>query len=141
MKERGYLESRGRGVCWSLVCSLARPKQPAVAEHRQVQHGEGNHPWEEEGRVQPKQPGVALRGDSFCAAWRKTSSGELVPFLCPKQALGERSLQERGGMWGAVLSKSMGRHPQILAVGKRPSPVSNFTPNMLTVNSDSATSL
>ena len=37
MKERGYLESRGRGVCWNLECSLARPKQPAVAEHRQVQ--------------------------------------------------------------------------------------------------------
>ena len=102
MKERGYLESRGRGVCWNLVCSLARPKQPAIAEHRQVQHGEGNHPWGEEGRVQPKQPGVALRGDSFCAAWRKVSSQLLVFVLGLKHALGERNLRERGGVWGAV---------------------------------------
>ena len=101
MRERGYLESQGRVVCWHFEYSLARLMQPAVAEHRIVQHGVGNHPLEEEERVQPKQPGVTLRGDSFCAAWRKPSSGELVPFLCPKQALGERSLQERGGMWCA----------------------------------------
>ena len=82
------MESRGKGVCWNLECSLARPKQPAVAEHRQVQHGVGNHPLEEEGRVQPKHPGVALSGDSFCAAWK-----ELVLFLGLKQALGERSFQ------------------------------------------------
>ena len=101
MKERGYLESRGRGVCWSLVCSLARPKQPAVAEHRQVQHGVGNHALEEEERVQPKQPDGALSGDSFCGVWRQTSSEELILLCGLEQALGERSLQERGGVWGA----------------------------------------
>ena len=99
MKERGHLESLGRGVCWQ--CSLAKLKQLAVAEHRLVQRGEGNHPLEEEGRVQLMQPGVALRADSFCAAWRKLSSVELVLFLDLKQALGDRSLQERGGVWGA----------------------------------------
>ena len=88
MRERGYLESQGRGVCWHFECSLARLKQLAVAEHRLVQHGAGNHPLEEEGRVQPKHPGVALSGDSFCAAWK-----ELVLFLGLKQALGERSFQ------------------------------------------------
>ena len=68
MRERGYLESQGRVVCWHFEYSLARLMQPAVAEHRIVQHGEGNHPLEEEERVQLKQPDVALHADSFCAA-------------------------------------------------------------------------
>ena len=101
MRERGYLEGQGKSVCWHFECSLARPKQLAVAEHRLVQHGVRNHPLEEEGRVQPKQSDVALSGDSFSAAWKELSSGELVLFLGLKQALGERSLHERGGVWGA----------------------------------------
>ena len=101
MKERGQLESQGRGVCWHFECSLARLKHLAVAEHRQVQHGAGNHPLEEKGGVQLKQPGVALHADSFCSALRKLSSGKLILFCGLKQALGERSFQERGGVWGA----------------------------------------
>lgn len=101
MRERGYLESQGRVVCWHFEYSLARLMQPAVAEHRIVQHGVGNHPLEEEERVQLKQPDVALHADSFCAALRKLSSGKLILFCGLKQALGERSFQERGGVWGA----------------------------------------
>ena len=78
MREREHLESQGRGVCWHFECSLAKLKHLAVSEHRQVQHGVGNHTLEEEGRVQPKQLGVALSAYSFCDAWRKLSSRELV---------------------------------------------------------------
>ena len=109
MRERGYLESQGKVVCWHFECSLARLMQPAVAEHRIVQHGEGNHPLEEEERVQPKQPDGALSGDSFCGVWRKTSSEELILLCGLEQALGERSLQERGGVWGAVEQELGGR--------------------------------
>ena len=98
MREKGHLESRGRGVSWHFECSLVRLKHLAVAVHRLMQRGVENHPWEEEGRLQLKQPGVALSGDSFYAAWMKLSFGELVLFLGLKQALGERSLQERGGV-------------------------------------------
>ena len=73
VRERGHLESQGRGVCWQFECSLAKLKQLAVAEHRLVQHGVENHPLEEEGRVQLKQPDVALSANSFCAAWKKVS--------------------------------------------------------------------
>ena len=99
MRERGYLESQVRGVCWHLESSLTRLKQLAVFGHRPVQHGVGNHPLEEEGRAQPKQPGVALSADSLCAAWRTLSSGVLCVGL--KQALGKRSLQGRGGVLSA----------------------------------------
>ena len=109
MREREHLESQGRGVCWHFECSLAKLKHLAVSEHRQVQHGVGNHTLEEEGRVQPKQLGVALSGDSFYAAWMKLSFGELVLFLGLKQALGKRSLQERGGVWGAGKQELGGR--------------------------------
>ena len=109
MRERGYLESQGRVVCWHFEYSLARLMQPAVAEHRIVQHGVGNHPLEEEERVQLKQPGVALSDDSFCAAWRKPPCGELVLSLGLKQVLGEISFQERGGVWGAVEHELGGR--------------------------------
>ena len=64
---------------------------------------------EEEGRVQPKQLGVALSAYSFCDAWRKLSSGELGLFLGLKEVLGDRSLQERGGVWGAVEQELGGR--------------------------------
>ena len=101
MREKGHLESRGRGVSWHFECSLVRLKHLAVAVHRLMQRGVENHPLEEEGRVQLKQPDVALSANSFCAAWRKLSSEELVLFLGLKQVHGERSLQERGGVWGA----------------------------------------
>ena len=71
MKERGQLESQGRGVCWYFECSLARLK------HRLVLRGAENHPLEEEERVQVRQPDEALSVDSFCAAWRKFSFGGL----------------------------------------------------------------
>ena len=109
MRERGHLESQGRGVCWHFECSLARLKHLAVAEHRQVQHGVGNHTLEEEGRVQLQQLGVALSADSFCDVWRKLSSRELVLSLGLKQVLGKRGLQERGGVWGAVEQELGGR--------------------------------
>merc|ERR1711978_47249 len=86
-----------REVCWHFECSLARLKHLAVAEHRQVQHGVGNHTLEEEGRVQLQQLGVALSADSFCVCWRKLSSGELVLSFGLKQVLEKRGLQERGG--------------------------------------------
>ena len=44
MREREHWERQGRGVCWHL-CSLARQKHHAVFEHRQKQHGVGNHPY------------------------------------------------------------------------------------------------
>ena len=102
LREKGHWESRGRGVSWHFECTMARLKRLAAAEHRLMQHGVESHPLQEEGRVQPKQPGVALRGDSFCAAWRKVSSQLLVFVLGLKNALGERNLRERGGVWGAV---------------------------------------
>ena len=74
-----------------------------------MQHGVGNHTLEEEGRVQLQQLGVALSADSFCVAWRKLSSGELVLSLGLKQVLGKRGLQERGGVWGAVEQELGGR--------------------------------
>ena len=99
MREKGYLESWGMVVCWY---SLPRLKQLAVAEHWPVLRGVRNHLLELEGRVQPRQPGVALIAYSLCAAWRKVSSQLLVFVLGLKHALGERNLRERGGVWGAV---------------------------------------
>ena len=46
----GAFGESGKGRLLAL-CSLARLKHIAVAEHRLVQHGVGNHPLEEEGRV------------------------------------------------------------------------------------------
>ena len=86
----------------------------AVAEHMLVQHGAENHPLEEEGRVQLKQPCVAQSAGSFCAAWRKLSSGEMVLFLGLKQAPGERSLQGRVGVWGACKRELGGREGGLL---------------------------
>ena len=114
MRERGHLESQGRGVCWHFECSLGRLQHCAVAEHRLVQHGVENLPLEEEGRVQLKQPCVALSAGSFCAAWRKLSSGELVLFLGLKQAPGKRSLQGRVGVWGACKRELGGREGGLL---------------------------
>ena len=86
-------------VCWY---SLPRLKQLVVAEHWLVLHGVRNHLLGLEGRVQPRQPGVALIAYSFCAAWRKVSSQLLIFVLGLKHALGERNLRERGGVLGAV---------------------------------------
>ena len=74
-----------------------------------MQHGVGNHTLEGEGRVQLQQLGVALSAGSFCDAWRKLSSRELVSTLGLKQVLGKRGLQERGGVWGAVEQELGGR--------------------------------
>ena len=52
--------------------------------------------------MQLQQLGVALSADSFCVAWRKFSFGELVLSFGLKQALGERNLQGKEGVWGAV---------------------------------------
>ena len=60
MKERGHLESLGRGVCWQ--CSLAKLKQLAVASAA----------W----RREPSFGGGRERTTK--AAWRKFSSVELV---------------------------------------------------------------
>ena len=100
MRQRGHLESQGKGVCWYFECFLAMLKHPAVAEHRLVLHGPVNHPLEEEGRIQLKQLGEALSGESFCAAWRKLFPGELVLLFGLKQALGleKRNLQGKGGV-------------------------------------------
>ena len=102
MREKGHLESRGRGVSWHFECSLVRLKHLAVAVHRLMQRGVENHPLEEEGRVQLKQPGEALSAESFCAAWTKLFHGELALLFGLKQALGKRNLQGKGGVWGAV---------------------------------------
>ena len=109
MREREHLESQGRGVYWHFECSQARLNHLAVSGHRQVQHGVGNHALEEGGRVQPKQLGLALSAYSFCDAWRKLSSRELVLSLGLKQVFGKRGLQEKGGVWGAVEQELGGR--------------------------------
>ena len=93
MREREHLESQGRGVCWHFECSLARLKHLGVAEHRQVQHGVGNHTLEEEGRVQLQQLGVAPSANSFCAALRRLSFGKLVSSWSP---LGEATIRKEG---------------------------------------------
>ena len=109
VREREHWERQGRGVCWHFECSLARLKHLGVAEHRQVQHGVGNHTLEEKGRDQLQQLGVTLSADSYCDAWRKVSSGELVLSLALKQVLGMGGLVERGGVWGAVEHELGGR--------------------------------
>ena len=114
MRERGHLESRERVVCWHFESSLARLRHLAVAEHRLVQHGVGNQTLEEEGRVQLKLPCEALSADSFCAAWRKLSSEEMVWFLGLKQAPGERCLQGRVGVWGDCRRELGGREVGLL---------------------------
>ena len=88
MRQRGHLESQGKGLCWYFEGSVARLKHPAVAEHRLVLHGAVKYPLEEEERVQLKQPGEALSAESFCAAGRKLFPGELVLLFGLKQALG-----------------------------------------------------
>ena len=98
LREKGHLENQG-GV---VSLQLEKLKQPADAGHRLEQPDVATQSWEEEGKVQPKQHGVALSADSFCAACRKLSCGELVLSLGLKQVLGKRGLQERGGVWGAV---------------------------------------
>ena len=99
MREKGHLESWGMVVCW---CSLPRLKQLVVAEHWLVLRGVRNHLLGLEGRVQPRQLGVALIACSFCAAWRKVSSQLLILVLGLKHAFGVRILRERWGVWGAV---------------------------------------
>ena len=74
LRERGHLESQGGVVCWHSECSLAKLKQLAVAEHRLVQLGVGNHSQEEEEMSQPRQLDVAPSADSFCAALENIAS-------------------------------------------------------------------
>ena len=73
---------------------MGRLRHPAGVGRRLEQPGAGSHSWEVEEKGQPWLLGEVLSTDSFYAAWKKLSSGELVLF-------GERSLQERGGVWGA----------------------------------------
>ena len=72
-------------------------------------HGAVNHPLEEEGRVQLKQPSEALSAESLCAAWTKLFHGELALLFGLKQALGKRNLHGKGGVWGAVVQELSGR--------------------------------
>ena len=102
MRERGYLEKQGGGVCWHFECSLGRLQHLAVVEHRLEQPVVGIHSLEGKEKAQPRKPCRAPIAYSFCAAWRKVSSQLLVLVLGLKHALGERNLRERGGVWGAV---------------------------------------
>ena len=101
LREKGYLESQEGVVSLHFECSMVRLRHPAGVGRRLEQPGAGSHSWEVGEKGRPWLLGVALNANSFCAAWRKLSSGELGLFLGLKQVLGDRSLQERGGVWGA----------------------------------------
>ena len=88
---------------------MVRLRHPAGVGRRVEQPGAGSHSWEVGEKGRPWLLGVALNANSFCAAWRKLSSGELGLFLGLKQVLGDRSLQERGGVWGADKQELGGR--------------------------------
>ena len=109
LREKGYLESQEGVVSLHSGGLLGRLRQPAGVERRLEQPGAGSHSWEVEEKGQPWLLGVALSANSFCAAWRKLSSGELGLFLGLKQVLGDRSLQERGDVWGADKQELGGR--------------------------------
>ena len=108
MRERGYLEKQGGGVCWHFECSLGRLQHLAVAEHRLEQPVVGIHSLEGEGMAQPRQLCVALSVGSFCAALMKISSEFSLSWSLLHQILGESS---HGGR-GAVLDvgEELGRH-------------------------------
>ena len=96
LREKGYLESQEGVVSLHFECSMVRLRHPAGVGRRVEQPGAGSHSWEVGEKGRPWLLGVALNANSFCAAWRKLSSGELGLFLGLKQVLGDRSLQERG---------------------------------------------
>ena len=102
MRESGHLESRtqSRIVSWYFGCSLVRPSQPAGAGQRLGQPGVGIHSWGGVEMAQLRQLCGALSACSFCAAVKRVSSGQQACRLC-HQNFGERSLWERGGVWGA----------------------------------------
>ena len=104
LREKGDLESQEGVVSLHFECSMGRLRHPAGVGRRVEQPGAGSHSWEVEEKGQPWLLSEVLSADSFYAAWKKLSSGELVLFLILKQALGERSLQERGGVWALVSS-------------------------------------
>ena len=107
LRENGNLESRtqSRIVSWYFGCSLVRPSQPAGAGQRLEQPGVGIHSWGGVEKVQLKQLCGALSACSFCAAVKRVSSGQRVW----RQTFGERSLWERGGVWGAG-GQELGTH-------------------------------
>ena len=91
MRERGYLEKQGGGVCWHFECSLGRLQRLAVVEHRLEQPVVGNHFREGEVKAQPMQLCAALSVDSFCAALRRLSLGELGIWSLHQKSLWEPS--------------------------------------------------
>ena len=86
-----HLESQRRVVFLYIECSLERLKQPAGAGHRLEQPVVGNHFREGEVKAQPMQLCVALSVDSFCAALRRLSLGELGIWSLHQKSLWEPS--------------------------------------------------
>ena len=78
MGEIGHLESQ-RGVVFLYIeCSLERLKQPAGAGHRLEQPVVVSHVLKGGVKAQLRQLCVAQSADSFCAALRRLSLGELA---------------------------------------------------------------
>ena len=98
MRERGYLGSQGRDVCWHLECVVTRLEQPVVE----------NHSWEGGGMAQPRQLCVILSVDSFCAALMKISSGFSWSWSLLHQILGESNHGGRGAVWD--IGEELGGH-------------------------------
>ena len=98
MRERGYLGSQGRDVCWPLECVVTRLEQPVVE----------NHSWEGGGMAQPRQLCVILSVDSFCAALMKISSGFSWSWSLLHQILGESNHAGRGAVWD--VGEELGGH-------------------------------
>ena len=89
--EIGHSESQKGVVFLYLECSLERLKQPVGAGHRLEQPVVGNHFREGEVKAQPMQLCVALSVDSFCAALRRLSLGELGIWSLHQKSLWEPS--------------------------------------------------
>ena len=114
LREKGYLESQEGVVSLHFECSMVRLRHPAGVGRRVEQPGAGSHSWEVGEKGRPWLLGVALNANSFCAAWRKLSSGELGLFLGLKQAPGERCHQGRVGVWGDCRRELGGREVGLL---------------------------
>ena len=91
MGEIGHLESQRRVVFLYIECSLERLKQPAGAGHRLEQPVVEYHLLEGEVKAQPTQLCAALSVDSFCAALRRLSLGELGIWSLHQKSLWEPS--------------------------------------------------
>ena len=91
MGEIGHLESQRGVVFWYIECSLERLKQPAGAGHRLEQPVVEYNFWEGEVKAQPTQLCAALSVDSFCAALRRLSLGELGIWSLHQKSLWEPS--------------------------------------------------